>query len=194
MKKIFEIKEKIANNIFFRIIKVFMIIIALLLLLVIGVQRFSNNTLSIGGFRVFIIVSGSMKDEYDIGTIVIEKNVSAEEINVGDNITYLADSKDLKGMVITHKVLKKEVRDGKTYFVTKGVANVFEDPEITYDQVYGKVIYKTILLSFLGKLMSKTSSYYILFMIVGFIVSIELVSSMFKSDDEEEEDDEGREK
>ena len=41
--------------------------------------------------------------------------------------------------------------------------------------------------------MSKPASYYILFMIVAFIVSIEIVSSMFKSDVEEEEDDEGKE-
>lgn len=187
MKKFIEFKNKIEEHIITKIIKTILFIVAILLLGIIAVQRFSNNNLSVGGFRVFMIVSESMKGEYDIGNILISKNVSEDEIDVGDNITYLANNKDVKNMVITHKVVKKEVRDGTTYFVTKGIANAIEDPEITYDQVYGKVVYKTILLSFLGKLMSKPGSYYLIFLIVGFVVSIEIVSSMFKSREEREE-------
>ena len=194
MRKIKHFFEIIEDNIIVRIAKVVLFIITILLLVVIGVQRFSNNNLSIGGFRVFMIVSESMKGEYEIGNILIEKSVPASDINIGDNITYLSESEGAKGITITHKVIKKEEREGTTYFVTKGIANAIEDPEITYDQVYGKVIYKTILLSFLGKLMSKPGSYYLLFILVGFIVSIEIVSSMFKSDDEEEEGNERREK
>ena len=192
MKRFIEIRERIEENIITKIVKGALFVVAILLLVVIGVQRVSNNSLSIGGFRVFMIVSESMKDEYEIGNILIEKSVSPDEIDIGSNITYLANSKELSGMVITHKVVKKEKRDGQTYFVTKGIANLIEDPEISYDQVYGKVIYKTVLLSYLGKLMSKPSSYYILFMIVGFIVSIEIVSSMFSARREEElEEEEG---
>ena len=37
-------------------------IVTILLLVVIAVQIFSNNNLSIGGFRVFMIISESMAD------------------------------------------------------------------------------------------------------------------------------------
>ncbi len=188
MKKIKNIKEKIESNVVFKILKWIINIIVILLLLIIIVQKVTKNNFAVGGIRIFMVVSGSMVDEYNIGDILISKATDEEDINVGDNVTYLGKTGGVKGLIVTHKVINKEKRDGNTYFVTKGIANEISDPEITYDQIYGKVIYKTIVLSFLGKLMSRTISYYILFMIVGVIISFEIVSSMFDSDREEDED------
>lgn len=188
MKKIKNIKEKIESNVVFKILKWIINIIVILLLLIIIVQKVTKNNFAVGGIRIFMVVSGSMVDEYNIGDILISKATDEEDINVGDNVTYLGKTGGVKGLIVTHKVINKEKREGNTYFVTKGIANEISDPEITYDQIYGKVIYKTIVLSFLGKLMSRTISYYILFMIVGVIISFEIVSSMFDSDREEDED------
>ena len=188
MKKIKNIKEKIESNVVFKILKWIINIIVILLLLIIIVQKVTKNNFAVGGIRIFMVVSGSMVDEYNIGDILISKATDEEDINVGDNVTYLGKTGGVKGLIVTHKVINKEKRDGNTYFVTKGIANKISDPEITYDQIYGKVIYKTIVLSFLGKLMNRTISYYILFMIVGVIISFEIVSSMFDSDREEDED------
>ena len=188
MKKIKSIKEKIESNIAFKILKWIINIIVILLLLIIIVQKVTKNNFAVGGIRIFMVVSGSMVDEYNIGDILISKATDEEDINVGDNVTYLGKTGGVKGLIVTHKVINKEKRDGNTYFVTKGIANEISDPEISYDQIYGKVIYKTIVLSFLGKLMSRTISYYILFMIVAVIISFEIVSSMFDSDREEDED------
>ena len=193
MKKLKQLRERINNNIFVKIGKVFLYILVVMLLAVIIVQKVSNNTISVGGVRVFMVVSESMKDEYNIGDILISKHVNEDEINVGDNVTYLGEKSNLKGLIITHKVIKRDEREGKVYFVTKGIANVAEDPEITYDQIYGKVVYRTIFLSLIAKLMNNQLSYYLLFIIVGVIISIDIVSAMFDSDDEEEEEDERRE-
>ncbi len=187
MKKIKNIKEKIENNIFFRIGKFLLYTIVVILLIVIIVQRTSNKDL--GGFRVYMIASGSMNDEYKVGDILISKKCESKDIIVGDDVTYLGEKGDFKGRTITHRVIKKYEKDGVTHFVTKGIANMEKDPEITYDNVIGKVVYKTVILSFFGRLMTNSLSYYILFMVVGLIVSIEIVSSMFDSDDEKEEDE-----
>ena len=193
MKKLKQLRERINNNIFVKIGKAFLYILVVMLLVVIIVQKVSNNTISVGGVRVFMVVSESMKDEYNIGDILISKHVNEDEINVGDNVTYLGEKSNLKGLIITHKVIKRDEREGKVYFVTKGIANVAEDPEITYDQIYGKVVYRTVFLSLIAKLMNNQLSYYLLFIIVGVIISIDIVSAMFDSDDEEEEEDERRE-
>jgi len=184
-----KIKQKIENNIIFKIVKVLMYIAVVLLLIVILVQRVTKNNFSVGGVRIFMIVSESMKGEYEIGDILISKSVPADKINVGDNVTYLGEVGNFDGLIITHKVINKQERDGSIIFTTKGIANSAADPEIEYDQIYGKVIYRTHILSFLGKLMSKQWSYYVLFAVVGIVVSIEIVSSMFESDEEEEEND-----
>ena len=188
MKKIKQIKEKIENNIVFRIFKVLLYIVVVTLLLVILVQRFSDKDL--GGFRVYIVASGSMKGEYDVGDILISKETDVEDINVGDNVTYLGREGSFKGRTITHKVQKKFEEEGVTHFVTKGIANPTSDPEITYDDIYGKIIYRTRILSFFGKLMNRGITNYLIFMVVGIIVSIEIVSSMFSDDDDEKEGNE----
>lgn len=189
MKKIKNIKEKIENNIVFRLIKWIIYIVVVLLLIIIIVQKVTNNNLSIGGFRIFMIVSESMKDEYDIGDVLVSKSVPSNEINVGDNITYLGEEGALRGLIITHKVVNKDEREGEVFFTTKGLANYVEDPEISYDQVYGKVIYKFVLLSALAKMMNNQLSYYIIFVLVAMIISIEVMSSMFHTEEDEEEGD-----
>ena len=190
MKKVKQLWNKINDNIIVKIVKVLLYVVVCLLLFVIVVQKVSNNSISVGGVRVFMVVSESMKDEYVIGDILISKHVSEDKINVGDNVTYLGEKKELKGLVVTHKVMSKETRDGTTYFVTKGVANNVEDPEINYNQIYGKVVYKTIILSIIAKLMNKQLTYFLLFIVVGVIISVDIVSAIF---DKEEEEDERRE-
>ncbi len=189
MEKIRLIRKIIEESIAYKILRSILYAFVALLLIVIIVQRASNNNLSIGGFRVFMIVSESMKDEYDIGDILISRSVEDKDINIGDNVTYLGKEKELKGLIITHKVIRKYEQNGETVFVTKGLANQVEDPEIKYSQIYGKVIYKTCILSFIAKLMNNKLTYYILFTMIALIMSIEITSAIFESRREKEEDD-----
>lgn len=188
MKKLREFRDKIEKNIFFKIGKVLLYILVVMLLFVIIVQRVTKNNLAIGGYRVFMVASGSMEPEYVVGDVLFSKQESESNINVGDNVTYKGEKGNLKGMIITHKVIEKSEKDGKTHYVTKGLANNASDPEITYDQIYGKVAYKTVVLSLIGRLMSKPCSYYVLCTIVALIVSIEAVSNIFESKREEDDD------
>lgn len=176
----------------FKIVKSALYAFVLLLLLVILVQRVSNNSVSIGGFRAFVIVSESMIGEYDIGDIIITKQVGPEEIDVGDNVTYLGKEGQVKGLIITHKVVEKKEDADQVYFTTRGIVNELSDPVINYNQIYGKVIYKTYILSFIAKLLNNKLTYYLLFASVALIISIQVVSAMFEPDEEEsEEDDRG---
>lgn len=189
MEKLRTLRQKIENNIIYKIIRSFLYAFVALLLIVIIVQRVSNNNLSIGGFRVFMIVSESMKGEYEIGDILVSKKVDANKIKVGDNVTYLGEEKELEGLIITHKVIKKYEKDGQDMFVTKGLTNEVEDPSIRYDQIYGKVIYKTVVLSFIARMMNNKLTYYILFVIIALIMSIEITSAIFEARREEKEED-----
>lgn len=189
MEKLRTLRQKIENNIIYKIIRSVLYAFVALLLVVIIVQRVSNNNLSIGGFRVFMIVSESMKGEYDIGDILVSKQVPANKIDIGDNVTYLGEEKELKGLIITHKVVNKFDIDGETIFVTKGIGNDIEDPEIKYEQIYGKVIYKTVILSFIARMMNNKLTYYVLFVVIALIMSIEITSAIFEARREEKEED-----
>ena len=190
MKKLRQFKDKIMDNIIVKILRWIIYVVVALLLIIIVVQKVTNNNLSVGGFRVFMIVSESMKGEYDIGDILILKSADVDDINVGDNVTYLGEKSGMKGLIITHKVVEKKEENGEVYFTTRGIANDVEDPVIRYDQIYGKVVYKTVILSMIAKLMNNQITYYILFTVVALIISIEIASSLVDAKyDSEEEDD-----
>ena len=182
-------KEKSAVKTLLTLGKVLLTTSLILILIVILVQRFSRNDLSIGGFRVFSIVSESMSPDYEIGDILISKDVEISEINVGDDLTYKGTDGDMAGLVITHRVIEVfEEENGKFHFLTKGISNELADPEITEDQVYGKVIYRTVLFSFLGRLMSNMVIYYMAFVIIGVSVSYQIVAGFIRKDDKDEEE------
>ena len=197
MKKLKELKRKISENkalnIILGIIKFIIYAFLILLLVTILVQKISQNKKTIGGFMVFTVASESMVPEYKVGNILFTKKVPEEDLKVGDNITYLGMEGRMANLVITHKIVKIEKENGVTKFTTRGLQNIIPDPPIVYSQIYGKVVYRTIFLSLIAKLMNNQLSYYLLFIIVGVIISIDIVSAMFDSDDEEEEEDERRE-
>lgn len=186
-------------------IYVLLYIIVLLVLLVVVIQRFSGNNATIGGFRIFNVATGSMIPVYNVGDILVSKEISPEEIQVGDDIVYKGEKNEFNGKVVTHRVISKREENGKYYFVTQGVANELADPEISEEQVYGKIIYKTIILSFVSKIINNIYAFYFLIfvpiaiiickIIVDNVMSYkegkkELAESKGKDEDEKKEDDE----
>ena len=186
-------------------IYVLLYIIVLLVLLVVVIQRFSGNNATIGGFRIFNVATGSMIPVYNVGDILVSKEISPEEIQVGDDIVYKGEKNEFNGKVVTHRVISKREENGKYYFVTQGVANELADPEISEEQVYGKIIYKTIILSFVSKIINNIYTFYFLIfvpiaiiickIIVDNVMSYkegkkELAEAKGKDEDEKKEDDE----
>ena len=193
MKKLRELKEKIANNKILRIIsfiiKFIIYSFLILLLLTIIVQKISQNNKTIGGFMIFTVASESMKGEYEVGDIIISKSVPENEIKIGDNVTYLGKEGAVNGLVITHKVIEIEETSNGKVFTTKGIVNIIPDPPITYDQIYGKVIHKTTILSYVSSLIRNRIVYYVSFIVIGLLVSIELVSAIFEGRKEDDADE-----
>lgn len=195
MKKLKE--NKILKTIF-KALKVFCIAFFVVFLAVVIVQRVTNNNLSIGGFRVFTVISESMVPEYQIGDILIVKSVDANTIKVGDDICYLGEEEEFKDKVVTHRVKRINNENNELEFITEGIANVMEDPPVSEDQIYGKVIYKTYILSLMSKLASNTVTFFLLIFIpiaIFIILEVkdlvgELINKRLETEEAEDEDEE----
>ena len=175
-------------KILLKLIKGLVTFFLLIVLLVVVLQKFTNNRIALGNFYVFQVATGSMKPVYQVGDIIVVRKTDASKLEIGDDVTYLGTVGEFNNLTITHRIINKYQKDGKRYFVTKGVANTGEDPEITEDNIYGKVIYHTLLFSFVGRLMTNVIIYYVLFVAVGVAFSYEIISSFFmKGDDEDDE-------
>lgn len=171
-------------KLFLKIIRWIVTIFLLVILVLMVFQKVTNNKVAIGNIYIFQVVSGSMKPEYQIGDIIVSKKVEPSTLKVGDDVTYLGKKSNLKGLTIIHRIINVREDNGKYYFVTKGIANENKDPEINQDDIYGKVIYHTILFSFVGRLMTNVVIYYLLFITVGVSFAYDIISS-FRKDDEE---------
>lgn len=83
---------------------------------------------SIFGYRYYTVLTPSMEPAYSVGDVVIVKLVNADEIEVGDVITF--NPSNDSDAYLTHRVTEKfsdYEGTGVTCFKTKGDANNTED-------------------------------------------------------------------
>ncbi len=181
---------KIIGNILYYLLVIFIVLI----LLVVILQRVTKNNASIGGIRIFNIVTESMVPEYKVGDILISKSTSLDKIKVGDDIVYLGNKDTFTGKVVTHRVIDIEKNEDGTYlFHTKGIANTAEDPVVSGSQVYGVIIYKTVILSFISKIINNLYGFYFLIftpLTILIVVKIIKIYQERKYDEESEDEEE----
>lgn len=191
-KKIFKIVSKIIYQL--------AIIFCLLLTIIIVMQKVTNNNKTILGYRIFRVVTGSMEPEYEIGQVVICREVEPENIKIGDDIVYYGLTGDYNGKIIMHEVIGIDKdENGNFNFHAKGLhSSSVEDPQIKPGQIYGVVKIKSGILTKLYKL---ATSIYSAFIIITILVINVFISFKFSNkpavqqleeyyDDETEDDSE----
>lgn len=140
LKKKLHKKEKIKK--IFKIISVPFIAILVVIIVYIGYLKFikNENDINILGFRQYIVMTGSMEPNYNIGDLIIIKEEKKENIKENDVITYaLEREKD----TITHRIIEIVEKNGKTMYKTKGDNNNSEDSTLVeYEQIQGVVLFK----------------------------------------------------
>jgi len=159
MKKLLENKT---FQIIYTIIKIFVVAMLSIYLLFVIVQRFTNNS-SILGYRVFTIATGSMEPVYNIDDVILVKDTDPSTLKKGDDIAYLGNRDAVKGLIVTHRIIRMETfNDGKVHYTLKGVNNKYEDPSITEDQILGKVVGKLPVVNFINHVVKNIYGFFFL--------------------------------
>lgn len=184
-----KVNEKKKSKIFSKIMKAIRILVFVLLggfIFVVCLQRFSDNEVSFFKYRMFAVISGSMKPKYDIGDILISKEVNPSTIKVGDTISYLGEKGSFRDKVITHQVIGVNTdEDGKYVFRARGLANIVEDPMVSESQLYGVVIYKAVILSLIYRIVSTELGFYLFILVpLMFIIGSEIISTLLSKEEE----------
>ena len=188
MKKFFSILYSIIRFIFF------VIVVTLIVLII--TQKISKNKMSIGGIRLFTVVTESMMPEYKVGTTIIVKQTNPEKIQIGDDITYFGAEESFKEKVVTHRVIgKNSNEDGTSTFETKGIANEQADPKILDSQIYGKVLYKIKTVTYLNGIMGNLyGMYFVILIPLAILIVREFVDFKKDDDGDDEKEENNREK
>lgn len=112
--------------------------IALVAALLVGVR--------LVGLTPFVVLSGSMEPAYPTGSLIYVKKVPAENIRVGDPITFVLNE-DL--VVATHRVV--EIDSVSQRFTTKGDANdVVDGTPVHFNNLLGSPVFCIQYLGYLS--------------------------------------------
>lgn len=95
---------------------------------ILAIQSFDKNSVpSIGKYIPMIVTTNSMETTINGGDLIVSKKIDASEVDEDDVISFWDPNQN--NVIVTHRVNKKYVENGITYFETKGDAN--EDPDST---------------------------------------------------------------
>ena len=110
------------------------LLITLVLETYLGAVYISNN------FTPFMIVTtGSMEPSIMVGDLIYVKGVPADELQVGDIITFTPPSDYVRGARVTHRIAEISYTKDDIYFRTQGDANPSIDPwTITSGDIIGR--------------------------------------------------------
>ena len=118
-------------KIIFKIIKGIVTFFLIIVLFLVLLQKVTDNKMAIGNIYIFEVASESMVPDYLIGDVIVVKKADGANLEVGDDVTYLGSESNLSGLTITHRIIRKRTENNVNYYVTKGIANSIEDPEIS---------------------------------------------------------------
>lgn len=172
------------------IIKFIITVLVIGIVAIILVQRFSNNNMSIAGYRIFTVVTESMVPKYEVGDVLLVKQTDSSKIQVEDDVTYMGKVGSLANKIVTHQVIRIENgENGTLNFHTKGIANDTEDPIVNESQIYGVVQAKLKIITYLNGIINNMYGMYFLIIIPLAVIMFSEFKSFRDEDNEEDDDD-----
>lgn len=119
--------------------------VAVGLCIIISAQIMAKGYVNLAGFSMFRVVTGSMEPEIPTGAALICHKTALADIRRGDIICYRTEVSDIKGEIVTHRVVDIVMdEDGSIALETQGDANITPDPYLVREEnLVGRVIWYT---------------------------------------------------
>ena len=135
-------------------------------------------------FNAYVVLSGSMLPEIAIKDIVVTKKVPAEDLEIGDIITFISPDTRYGGISITHRILDKSYDEslGSYTYRTKGDNNNVADTALVpNNNILGKVILKIPKLGYIQDLLSSKGGLIIIVLIPCLVILSYDIMKIFKN-------------
>lgn len=113
------------------------------------------------GLQPYVVLSGSMRPAYEVGSLIYVKSVDYRELKAGDPITYMIN----QDAVVTHRiveVLQDDTEPDTLWYITKGDANATEDgAPVHYRNVIGKPVFSIPYLGYVSNYIQSPPGMYV---------------------------------
>lgn len=107
----------VTGNFLFTVLLLFLVVMVFFVVK----GKMEGGAPSIAGYKLYIVLSGSMVPVFDTGSVIGVKDVEPKQVAAGDIITF-KDPKD-PNRIVTHRVVEVINDNGQLGFVTRGDAN-----------------------------------------------------------------------
>ena len=146
-------------------------------------KRENSNVWEPPLYGAYVIVSESMTPIIKKNDAILIKRVDANEIKIGDVITYKSEDATHYGIMITHRVVSMVNDDmGEISFVTKGDNNnVADKTPVKESNIYGKVIMRIPKIGYVQYFLATSYGWIIAIAIPCMGIIIYDVMKLFKS-------------
>ena len=149
-------------------------IFVLLAIALVGVRLF--------GLQPFMVLSGSMKPVYDVGSLIYVRSVDYRELKTGDDITYLLN----ENTVVTHRIIEVLVdkEDPNTIrYSTQGVANNVPDGALVhYKNIIGKPVFSIPYLGYVSNYIQNPPGMYVAIAAGAILILLVFLPDVFADD------------
>jgi len=181
LKKILRISSTVLFAVIFLILVFFVL------------MKFMGGNQTLFGYNIYYVMTGSMEPRYSSGDILLGQAVDPDTLQVGDVVTYIGTTGDIKDKMITHEIIEIQVENGTRRFITKGTANNLADPPVEAWQIQSKILFKIPLLGQIFALANTKWGFFGVFVLpMALLVASEVVSlvKLCKKDEKEEQNNE----
>lgn len=146
MKKNYRLIEKITN---------ILLILSAVIVLTIGFQTITNGYVTVGGYSMFRVVTGSMEPTIKTGSLLICDDTDISKIRINDIVCFKSGLQVIKNQVVTHRVIDINVVNGNIRLKTRGDANSVEDAlDVSNNNLIGRVIWYSQEGNFVARVIS----------------------------------------
>lgn len=141
------------------------------------------------GLKPFVVLSGSMRPTYEVGSLIYVRSVDYKELEVGDPITYMAS----QDTVVTHRIIEVLVdeEDPNTLrYFTQGDANsVADGTSVHYKNIIGKPVFSIPYLGYVSNFIQNPPGMYVAIAAGAILILLVFLPDIFTNEDKKKKSD-----
>ena len=161
------------------------LITVILLIFVVLMQTYPEQTSSFVGFRFYVVLTNSMEPVIPTYSLVFSEMIDEEDSIEPDDIVTFKANRFGEDVLLTHYFRKTQEKDGITYYRTQGAtATDYDDYETPRSDIVGKYVFHV---PYVGKIILFLQSPFG-FVMYGELLVIFFVNKLIKAKWEEKEE------
>lgn len=134
-------------------------------------------------FNGYVIVSRSMVPTINKNDAIVIKRENSEKYAIGDIISFYSTEYDANGMIVTHRIIKKNFLGSSTYdYTTKGDNNPSPDRRsVNSSNVYGRVLLIIPKLGYAQSFLSNPLNFALCILLPSLLIIVYDIVRIFQS-------------